>query len=184
MKKLATATGIGLTAATLIACGFLGKGKSGGEGIKYSDSSFGIELTLPGGWDKTSEETDSDGMTTVDFDKGNLEATVMYTEMPGLEDMGISEGDFLEMIMDEFAGTDETTLQTLKEGSIVVDGVSGKEKVIQGTIEGSEGIGRMIALFENDKMLIIMFVHEEADEFNSDDNKGMKEFLNGLNLDL
>ncbi len=186
MKKLAIAAGVGLAGVALMACGFLGgsKDSDSGSGAQYSDSRFGISVDLPGGWELVDEETDSDDMTTVDFSKGDLEVSLMYTPMEGLEELGLSEGEFLDMIMEEFAGSEGTSLQTVREGTIVVDGVAGKEKVIEGTIEGSQGISRDIALFENDKMVIILFIHEDADDFSSGDKKAMKEFLNGIELDL
>ncbi|MEO0191429.1 MAG: hypothetical protein ABIM46_01470 [candidate division WOR-3 bacterium] len=172
MKKLigiAAASGL---AIALVACG----GKS--KGVEYEDSSFGLSLKLPGGWEQTSKETE-EGMTTVDFKKGDLEASIIYSEAEGLEASGLTPRDFMDLMMAEFAGTD-ATLQTIHEGSTVIGGVQGYEKTFKGKIEEGEGIARTIILIEGDKMLFIVMAHEGADEFTAKDKKAMDEFVNGL----
>lgn len=172
MKKilgLATAGGV---AIALMACG----GKS--KGVEYEDSSFGLAVKLPGGWEKISEETEDD-LTTVDFEKGDLSASLMYSEIPGMEESGLTGEDFMDMMMEELVGTD-ATLETVHEGSVVVAGVKGYEKTFRGEIEGSEGVARTIMLMKGDKMTILIFVHEGEKEFSSSDKKGMDEFIKGF----
>ena len=174
MKKilgLATAGGV---AIALMACG----GKS--KGIEYEDSSFGVTVKLPGGWKQVSKETEDD-FTTVDFEKGDLSVSLMYSEVPGMEESGLTGEDFMDMMMEEFAGTN-ATLETVQEGSVVVSGVKGYEKTFKGVIEGSEGIARTIMLTEGDKMTILTFVHEGEKEFSSSDKGGMDEFINGMSF--
>ncbi|MGB9590313.1 MAG: PsbP-related protein [Candidatus Hydrothermia bacterium] len=174
MKKiigLATASGV---AIALLACG----GKS--KGIEYSDSSFGITVKLPGGWKQVSKETEND-LITVDFEKGDLDVNLMYSEIPGMEESGLTGADFMDMMMEEFAGKD-ATLETIHEGSTIVAGVKGYEKTFKGVIEGSDGIARTIMLTNNDKMTVIIFVHEGETEFSSADKKGMDEFIKGISF--
>ncbi|MEO0250306.1 MAG: hypothetical protein ABIN58_12440 [candidate division WOR-3 bacterium] len=168
---LATASGVALA---LLACG----GKS--KGIEYSDSTFGITVKLPGGWKQVSKETE-DELTTVDFEKGDLQVSLMYSEVPGIEESGLTGADFMDMMMEEFAGKD-ATLETVHEGSVVVAGIKGYEKTFKGVIEGSEGIARTIMLLDGDKMTILIFVHEGEKEFSSSDKKGMDEFISGISF--
>jgi len=168
---LATASGV---AIALMACG----GKS--KGIEYEDSSFGVSVKLPGGWKQVSKETEND-LTTVDFEKGDLSVSLMYSELPGMEESGLTGEDFIDMMMEEFAGKD-ATLETVHEGSVVVAGVKGYEKTFKGEIEGSEGVARTIMLTDGDKMTILIFVHEEEQEFSSSDKKGMEEFIKGISF--
>ena len=168
---LATASGV---AIALMACG----GKS--KGIEYEDSSFGVSVKLPGGWKQVSKETEND-LTTVDFEKGDLSVSLMYSEVPGMEESGLTGEDFIDMMMEEFAGKD-ATLETVHEGSVVVAGVKGYEKTFKGEIEGSEGVARTIMLTDGDKMTILIFVHEEEQEFSSSDKKGMEEFIKGISF--
>jgi len=168
---LATASGM---AIALMACG----GKS--KGIEYEDSSFGVTVKLPGGWKQVSKETEND-LTTVDFEKGDLSVSLMYSELPGMEESGLTGEDFIDMMMEEFAGKD-ATLETVHEGSVVVAGVKGYEKTFKGEIEGSEGVARTIMLTDGDKMTILIFVHEEEQEFSSSDKKGMEEFIKGISF--
>ncbi len=174
MKKILGIATTGGVAIALLACG----GKS--KGIEYEDSTFGVSVKLPGGWKQVSKEVD-EGMTIVDFEKGDLTVSLMYTEIPGVEESGLTGAKFMDMMMEEFTGKD-ATVETIHEGSVVIAGVKGYEKTFKGTIEGSEGIARTILLMEGDKMTIMLFVHEGEQEFTSSDKSGMDEFINGLSF--
>jgi hypothetical protein len=174
MKKLIGLATAGGLAIALVACG----GKS--KGIEYNDSSFGISLKLPKGWEQVSQETEN-GMVTVDFKKGDLDVSLMYGEVEGMEQSGLTGEDFMDMMMEEFAGKD-ATLETVHEGSIVVAGIKGYDKTFRGQIEGSKGIARTIMLTQGDKMTILIFSHENEKEFTSSDKKAMDEFIGGLSL--
>jgi hypothetical protein len=98
-----------------------------------------------------------------------------------MEQSGLTGEDFMDMMMEEFAGKD-ATLETVHEGSIVVAGIKGYDKTFRGQIEGSKGIARTIMLTQGDKMTILIFSHENEKEFTSSDKKAMDEFIGGLSL--
>ena len=166
---LATASGV---AIALMACG----GKS--KGIEYEDSSFGVSVKLPGGWKQVSKETEND-LTTVDFEKGDLSVSLMYSEIPGMEESGLTGEDFIDMMMEEMSGS---SFDVTSEGSVYVDGVAGYQKTIQGTIEGSNGVARMIAVMGYDKMTLIIFARDEVKSFSLTDRDDMDEFLRGVDF--
>ena len=164
----------------LVASCQLGGKKS--KGVKYEDSSFGITLNLPAGWEQTNKEEDED-VITVEFKKGDLDAMLMYGEVPGLQEaMDLLGPEFFgEMIKEAMAGEFDVT-QTLSEGPMTVAGVQGHQVTFTGTVEGSSGVAQAIILPSGDKLVMVFFVREEKDQFGSKDKDAMKEFLSNLTI--
>jgi|GEM_PF-1087005 len=175
MKKLIGIASAGSLAIALMACG-----KS--KGIEYEDSSFGISLKLPGGWKQVSKEIEEE-MVTVDFEKGDLDVSLMYGGFQGMEELGLTGEDWMDMMMESFAG-EGATLEPVHEGSVVIAGIKGYEKTLKGKFEDSEGIARIIMLTEGDKITVVIFARDNEKEFSSSDKKAMDEFISGLSLNL
>jgi len=146
--------------------------------VNYQDSNFGILVNLPYGWEQTSKEDDG-GTVTIEFQKGSLSASIVYAKVPGLTDSGTLPSDFIDMMMEEMSGG---SFDVTSEGSVYVDGIAGYQKTIQGTIEGSNGVARMIAVMGYDKMTLIIFARDEVKSFSLTDRDDMDEFLRGVDF--
>ncbi|MEO0249029.1 MAG: hypothetical protein ABIN58_05695 [candidate division WOR-3 bacterium] len=148
-------------------------------GLIYADSSFGISLKLPLGWEMTSEETET-GMNSVGFERGYLYARLMFTDIPEDEQGNLSSKACLEALVTEMGYGEESVL--LGEGKIKVAGLWGAERTYRDTGEETKGVSRIIAATDGYRLIAIVFNHDGVLSFTKKDRTYMKEFLKGIKL--
>ncbi|MGB9590799.1 MAG: hypothetical protein ACPL68_07935 [Candidatus Hydrothermia bacterium] len=147
--------------------------------LVYADSSFGISLKLPAGWEMTSEETET-GMSSVGFERGYLYARLMFTDVPEDEQGTVSSKDCLEALVNEMSYGEEGVL--ISEGKIKVAGLWGVERIYRNIEEETKGVSRIIAATDGYRFIVVVFNHDGVLSFTKKDRTYMKEFLKGIKL--
>ncbi len=148
-------------------------------GLVYADSSFGVSIKLPPGWEITSEETEL-GMTSVGFERGYLYARLIFTDVPEDEQGTLSSAECLEALVAEMGYGEESIL--VGEGKIKVAGIWGRERTYRDTGEETKGVSRIIAATDGYRLIAVVFNHDGALSFTKKDRVYMKEFLKGIKL--
>ncbi|MEO0141141.1 MAG: hypothetical protein ABIM88_06315 [candidate division WOR-3 bacterium] len=146
-------------------------------GLVYADSSFGISLKLPPGWEITSEETEA-GMTSVGFERGYLYARLMFTDVPEDEQGTLSSKACLEALVDEMCYGEEWGYEKISEGKVKISGIWGAER----TYRDSSGVARIISATDGYRLIAVIFNRDSVRSFTKKDKTYMREFLKGIKL--
>ncbi len=149
------------------------------SGLVYADSSFGISLKLPLGWEMTSEETET-GMTSVGFERGYIYARLMFADVPEDEQGTLSSKACLDALTAEMGYGEESVL--ISEGKTKVAGLWGAERTYRDTGEETKGVSRIIAATDGYRLIAVVFNHDGVLSFTKKDRTYMKEFLKGIKL--
>jgi len=149
-------------------------------GLVYADSSFGISLKLPPGWEMTSEEIEV-GMSSVGFERGYLYARLIFTDVPEDEQGTLSSAECLEAMTVEM-GYGEEGGQVIGEGKVKLAGLWGAERTYRDSGDETKGVSRVIAATDGYRVVVVVFNHDGVLSFTKKDRTYMKEFLKGIKL--
>jgi hypothetical protein len=149
-------------------------------GIVYADSSFGISLKLPPGWEMTSEDTEA-AMASVGFERGYLYARLMFADIPEEEQGGLSSKELLEAVAADM-GYGKEGGEIIGQGRVKVAGIWGAERTCRDAGEETGGVSRIIAATDGYRAIVVIFNHDGVLSFTKQDRTYMKEFLKGIKL--
>lgn len=149
-------------------------------GLVYADSSFGISIKLPPGWEMTSEEVEV-GMSSVGFERGYLYARLIFTDVPEDEQGTLSSAECLKAMTAEM-GYGEEGGEVIGEGKVKLAGIWGAERTYRDTGEETKGVSRLIAATDGYRVVVVVFNHDGVLSFTKKDRTYMKEFLKGIKL--
>ncbi len=143
---------------------------------EFSDRASGLSITLPADWECTTDIV-KENTGVFEFSGMGLGVVLQYDVGRNWQ----SSQQRAEYIIDKAKSTMDN-LQVISEDSLVLWGLPAHEIVYRASFQKTNRIARVISVVSKTASLSIIFVRENADEWQSGDQKVMQSFLKGVSF--